>query len=98
MIRPPPGSTTPDTLLPYTTLFLSVPAARRHPQPGEVCFIIGTHERLPRPHQGSRRHLARTVAVRARASRPVRGLAAGAGLFLDRHPEPAGREIGRAHV
>src|SRR3546814_10596789 len=72
MIRPPPRSTRTDTLFPYTTLFLSLPA--RQPQ----------HPRHPRRRAGGSHRLAayrdRTLPPRLRApDRALQGTARGGG-------------------
>src|SRR3546814_11981326 len=75
MIRPPPISTRPDTLFPYTTLFRSAQGQARD----RVCGRGGAHPPAPDPDDELRLHLRRAAARdrdRGRREQPRR----------DRHP------------
>src|SRR3546814_14496937 len=93
MIRRPPRSTRTDTLFPYTTLFRSLRAFRRHG---------GVSEQLPRagdqggPGRQARRGRPASRLQGHRADRPAPPLvkfAADFGIL-----EASEGEIGRAHV
>src|SRR3546814_14767773 len=92
MVRPPPRSTLPDTLFPYTTLFRSA-RARRHGRTARLRRRRADPDRARHRGDGAAHQLA------PHAGRPRRLWAVDRRRAADhRKLTFTGAEIGRAHV